>query len=155
MLVYVHQDDRGEVGELGPDPGKLLQEALLGDDAAGPGVAQPVQERLLAEVGEERPGDGLQLQGAEEGEELLRHLGQEREEGVPRLEAEPLEDVGEAVRLPLQVKEAVVRLLHVLGNPAHGDLVAAPLVALLAGADVSYVVLVVDDHCWGNLLLTG
>lgn len=110
------------------------------------GVAQPVQERLLAEVGEERAGDEPGFERAKKGEKNLRHFGQEEEEHVPGRAAQFGQHIGKTRTLALQVAEGVVGSLAVRPQPAHGRLLGQAQVALVAGAKMAEVELVVRQR---------
>jgi hypothetical protein len=101
IVLSVHQHDVLELREPSPDARHLLVEAPPRDEADGARVAQPVEQGVLAEAGEQRPADRPRLQGPEEREELLRHPGEEREEDVSLADAASGEGGGEAVALEL------------------------------------------------------
>lgn len=142
-IIAVYEDDESQRRQLRPDAGKFPEEALFGDDPFRSGVTQSVQQGILAEIGEESPADDLRLECTQEGDELLRHLGQKGEKDIARSDSERDEQVGEAVAFAVQVGKGVVLAGTVGVNPTHGGLVRHATRALQGGADMADVVLIV------------
>lgn len=124
----------------------LFQEALLGDNALGIGVAEPVHQCFIAEVGEQGAANNLFLQCPEKAKELFRAFGEESEEYLAGGQTKIGEDVGKLVGLLVEIGERVIQCLATCREPTKSNFVTQAILALLPGTDMADVVLVINNH---------
>ena len=83
VVVRIHQQDMAQVGQPVADAVNLLEQALLGQQNARVRIAQSIQERFIAKVGEQGAHHRARFQTTQKGDEHLGQLGQHDEDARP------------------------------------------------------------------------
>jgi hypothetical protein len=141
----IREENIFEGRKLFPYPQQFPEIAFLSQYPLCTGVANAVKQRLLAEVGEQCPGDNTNLQRAQEGEKNVGHLGEENEKHIPRRETLLLQYVGKTRTFLLKIPEGPPGLFPVRAAPVKCSLAGKAALTLHAGADMSDIVLTVSD----------
>ncbi len=107
LAVAAHHQHDLEIGQTIADRQHLRQIGGIGHQRARRRILQPVFERFFAEQNEQRNGDHPGLVGGDVRHRRLRRLLEQDGDAIAALAAEAGERVGEPIRLPPDLLEAV------------------------------------------------
>ena len=96
IFVSICHNDVLQSRQLISNPQELPHVALSGQYGPRAGITESVEQRLLAEIREQRAGNQLQLEPPQQGEIDFRGLGQENEKYIAGTQAQFPERVGES-----------------------------------------------------------
>ena len=98
MRRTVDRDHDAQLGQISADPRELGKPRRVRDERPRAGVAQAIAERIDAEQGGERHGDGAELVDGDMRGRRCRTLGQQDRDAIAGRDPVRREHVGEAVR---------------------------------------------------------
>ena len=111
VFAAIDRDHELQVRQAVTDSGQLCSTFTVSDDGTGAGIAQPVQQRVFPEQGEQRDRHAAHLVDRDMGRRCFERLRQQHANPVADLalprDAKRGQRVGQLVRPALQVQETV------------------------------------------------
>ena len=108
-----------QIGQPVADALNLLEQAVLGEKHASARIAQPIQERFIAEVGEQGSHHGARFQATQQGDEQLGQLGQHDEHARARHHAQSGQHGREPGTLVGELAESELLAFTIRTQPAQ------------------------------------
>ena len=123
-LRVVEHDDRAQLRQLGSDWSERVTAGRVGDQHAGPGLAELVQQELTLEVGVQRHLCGSGFRHAVEQLEQFGPVGRQRGDPFTRADAECGEARRDSIRALVHLRVRVAVVVHRAADPVRVSLAA-------------------------------